>query len=90
MSYKDFCLCTPDEFQCVCKAFNEQRETDFRNQWEQTRVLWSVEAQTHSTKKINPLDAMPFAWDKKEQAKHIFTKKDKQHSRAVFHFGEHY
>ena len=92
MSYRDFCICTPEEFESVCKAFNEQQQSEYQNKWEITRILWSIEAQTHSTKKIDPLDAMPFSWDKKrnQTGHHPLTKKDKEHSKRVFHMGEHY
>ena len=42
LSYDDFCRCTPSEFNCICKAYNEQREADYKDGWERMRLLATI------------------------------------------------
>lgn len=47
-----------------------------RNNWEQTRLLASIQANTWSEKEVDPMDIIKFKWDddsKKKEAKMIKT-----------------
>ena len=47
-----------------------------RTSWEQTRTISYITAQCQSTKKLDPMELMPFTWDRKEE-KHIDTQEEK-------------
>lgn len=42
----------------------ENLQLAYRQEWEQTRYLCYVTAQTQSTKRLKPTDIMKFKWDK--------------------------
>lgn len=51
-------------------------EYTYLNEWEQTRIISYVIAQTHSTKHIKPSDIIKFEWDKEKEKDTKMTKKD--------------
>lgn len=63
----DFCGLTPQEFEEVCKAYHNQREADYRNDWERMRLLATICIQPHIKNKITPHKLIPFAWDNQKK-----------------------
>lgn len=99
MSYHDFCICTPEQFYAICREYNRQRESEYKDGWEQTRLLYGIEAQTHSTRRIDMTKVMPFSWDKgkahhktNELSPESYTKDEykKKADKAIALMGEHY
>lgn len=65
ISYEDFCKCTPEEFEAVCKAWQETRDAEYKENWERIRLLATITIQPHVKQKITAQKLLPFAWDKK-------------------------
>lgn len=66
MSFDDFCLLTPFEFQAVADAYGEQAERQSRDLWECMRVLASVSVSPFSKNRVTPHSLMKFPWDDDE------------------------
>ena len=58
-----------DEFAAVYKAYAEQRDTDFKDNWARMRLLAAIVIQPHLAKgkKITPEKLLPFPWDKPQK-----------------------
>lgn len=69
LSYDDFCKMDFEDFAAVYKAYAEQRDTDFKDRWNRTRILAAITIQPHLAKgkKITPEKLLPFPWDKKKK-----------------------
>lgn len=69
LSYDDFCKMDFEEFAAVHKAYAEQRDIDFRNDWQRMRLLATIVIQPHlaKNKKITPEKLLPFPWEKNTQ-----------------------
>lgn len=67
LTYDDFCKMDFEEFAAVYKAYAEQRDTDFKDEWQRMRLLAAIVIQPHLAKnrKITPEKLLPFPWDKK-------------------------
>lgn len=67
LSYDDFCKMDFEEFAAVYKAYTEQRDIDFKDEWQRMRLLATIVIQPHlaKNKKITPEKLLPFPWDKK-------------------------
>lgn len=65
MSRADFCNSTVEEFEAICKAWNEAREELFRAGWERTRMAAFIGVQPHlsRTSRLTPEKLMPLPWD---------------------------
>lgn len=66
MSFDDFCKCTLDELDDICKAWNEMQESRHRDAWERARTVATLIVQPHIKKKMTPQQLMPMPWDKKK------------------------
>ena len=66
MSHGDFCLCTVDEFEAICSAWQKHSEHDERDRWERTRIQAAICIQPHVKNRIRPEKLLPLPWDKKE------------------------
>lgn len=66
LSYDDFCKMDFEEFAAVYKAYAEQRDADFKDEWQRMRLLATIVIQPHlaKNKKITPEKLLPFPWDK--------------------------
>lgn len=64
LSFNDFCLLTPDEFEAICKAWQDTYDAGYREDWERTRVLAAITIQPHVKQRITPQKLLPFAWDR--------------------------
>ena len=69
LSYDDFCRLEIREFRAVCKAFQEQREADVKNDWERMRLLATIVIQPHVKGKMKPEKLLPLPWDKPKTPK---------------------
>jgi hypothetical protein len=60
-----------EEFAAVYKAYAEQRDTDFRDEWTRMRLLATITIQPHLAKgkKVTPEKLLPFPWDKEKAQK---------------------
>ena len=60
-----------NEFAAVYKAYAEQRDTDFKDEWARMRLLATIAIQPHLAKgkKVTPEKLLPFPWDKKKTRK---------------------
>lgn len=67
MSHDDFCKCTFDEFESICKVWREMNENRYRDAWERARTVAAIVIQPHVKKKITPRQLLPLPWDKKKQ-----------------------
>jgi hypothetical protein len=71
LSYDDFCKLDFEEFAAVYKAYAEQRDTDFKDNWQRMRLLATIVIQPHLDKrhKVTPEKLLPFPWDKAKAKK---------------------
>lgn len=67
ISYDDFCKCTYEEFESICKAWHEMTEGQSRDAWERARIIATISIQPHIKKKLTPGQLMPLPWDKKKE-----------------------
>lgn len=65
MSVDDFCKCDFDEFEAICRAWQEISDARCRDLWERMRTLASITIQPHIRKKITPKQLFPLPWDNK-------------------------
>ena len=42
MSYDDFCKCTFEEFEGICKAWREMADGQYRDAWERARTVAAI------------------------------------------------
>lgn len=68
ISYDDFCKCTYEEFESICKAWHEMTEGQNRDAWERARIIATISIQPHIKKKLTPGQLMPLPWDKKRKS----------------------
>lgn len=66
MGLKDFETLSPDEFEAVCKAYGENRQSEYRDAWERMRMEATICIQPHLRKKVTPEKLLPFPWERKE------------------------
>ena len=71
MGYGDFCRLDFDEFSAVYKAYAEQRDANFKDNWQRMRLLAAIVIQPHLDRrhKVTPEKLLPFPWDKAQVAK---------------------
>ena len=69
MRIGDFCQCTPNEFDAICEAYAERRESDYKERWERARLLATIVIQPHLKKKVSPKNLLPFPWEKQSAPK---------------------
>lgn len=65
MSLADWCTLSPDEFEAVCKSYNDRTTQQGQEEWERARTLALFVCQPYSKKKLTPSDIIRFPWDKK-------------------------
>lgn len=91
----DFCGLTPQEFEAICKAYHDQRQSDYQNDWERMRMLATICIQPHVKNKLTPHKLLPFAWDnkrKRSKAEQSMTAEERQKRMAemIAKLGEKY
>lgn len=67
MSPEDFCNCEFDEFEAICRAWEEMRDGETRGDWERIRTLAAVSIQPHVRKRVTPRQLIPLPWDRKSR-----------------------
>nr|DAQ03552.1 MAG TPA: hypothetical protein [Caudoviricetes sp.] len=63
LSFDDFCGCTPEEFESICEAYHDQREADYKDEWERMRMLAAIVIQPHVKQRVTPGKLLPFPWE---------------------------
>lgn len=60
-----------EEYAAVYASYVEQRDIDFKNDWQRIRMLASIMIQPHlsKNKKLTPEKLLPFPWDKPLKSK---------------------
>ena len=84
LSYDDFCRCTPEEFGSICKAYQDQREVDYKDRWERMRMLATIAIQPHLKHKITSKKLLPFPWEEKGKKKAEAPKVSAEEARKRF------
>lgn len=64
MSLTDFCNCTPHEFFCISRHWEQ---TQMRDPWERARFLACCVLQPYSKKALKVTDVCRFSWDMQEK-----------------------
>ncbi|MBD5262247.1 MAG: hypothetical protein HDS38_08985 [Bacteroides sp.] len=64
LSLEEFSQLYFEEFESVCRAWQEMYDAQERGAWERTRVLASICIQPHVRKKITPRQILPLPWDR--------------------------
>lgn len=67
LSFYDFCICTPDEFDAIYTAWRDMRDSDTQDAWERMRLLATITVQPHTKAKIKAHTLLPLPWDKKKK-----------------------
>lgn len=65
MSLMEFCHCTPHEFFCIYKSWEQTRMCE---PWERTRFLACCVLQPYSKKALKVTDVCRFEWDAERKA----------------------
>lgn len=84
LTFDDFCCLSPDEFAAICKAHNEQRESEMQDAWNRMRLHASIMAQPYMKRRMQPEQLLPFPWDAGERAKAEAKKVSKEEAKARF------
>ena len=63
MSRKDFCACTPHEFEEAARSFRQWHEAQRHDDWERMRLLACITVQPHVKGRVTPQGLMPLPWD---------------------------
>lgn len=64
LRYDDFCDLTPNEFSYIYRAYSEEREAQYRDNWERVRMLASIVIQPYAKKGMTPHKLLALPWDK--------------------------
>lgn len=66
LRYEDFCDLTPDEFTHIYRAYSQEREAQYKDNWERMRMLAAITIQPYAKTHITPHGLLPFPWEKKK------------------------
>lgn len=84
MQYDDFCALSSDEFRAVYKQWDEMREAESQERWEQVRLHAAIVIQPHSKKKVEPGKILKFPWDGKKKKRGGSSQPSKEESKKRF------
>lgn len=79
MNVKDFDGCTPREFSDIVEAWNTDRQNEYREAWERTRMQCYFIVRSHSADSFGPNDVIHFDWDKTPAKNNTNPEVDKKH-----------
>lgn len=82
LSYDDFCRLTPEEFNSVCKAYGDQEQARYKDNWERMRILAAITIQPHVKSKLTPQKLLPLSWDKRLRTRLQAEEVEKEHITA--------
>jgi len=54
---------TPREFWNACNGHNEKTQRNYQTEWERTRWLGAVQANSFSSKRVQPSELLKFPWE---------------------------
>lgn len=87
LSYDDFCRCTVEEFESICKAYNSQREAEYKDGWERTRSIAVASLRPYLKGSPSAYKIFPLPWDKQRQQnkvlKPVSAKEDKERFESL-------
>lgn len=63
LSFDDFSLLTPFEFQAVLEAYSKEEERRSRDMWECMRVLAAIDVSPYSKRSVLPKKLLRLPWD---------------------------
>lgn len=63
LTFDDFCLLTPFEFQSVLDSYTEREQQRSRDMWECMRMLAAVSVSPFSKGRVRPEKLLKFPWD---------------------------
>lgn len=69
LSFDDFSLLTPDEFQAVLEAYSKEEERRSRDRWECMRLLAAVSVSPFSKHSVQPRKLIHLPWDDADKPK---------------------
>lgn len=64
MAVDDFCGLCPDEFEAICQAYGDQRETQYKDGWERTRAVTVATIRPHIKGQKSTTELFPLPWDR--------------------------
>lgn len=67
LRYDDFCSLTPEEFRHIYRAYTEEREAQYKDNWERMRMLGAITIQPYAKKGMTPRRLLSFPWDAESQ-----------------------
>jgi len=88
LSYDDFCRCTLEEFEEICKAWQETRDADERSEWERMRLSATIAIQPHLKQKITAQKLLPLPWDSKSNIPEIKQMSYEQRRKRMLELAE--
>ena len=65
LSFADFCMLTPREFEAVCDAVNEHDDGEQRAAWERARIIGALSVSPWSKGNVELRKVLPLPWDSK-------------------------
>lgn len=54
---------TPEEYQCICRCWQDMEEQSVRDDWERMRLLATITIQPHVIKRLSAKELLKFPWD---------------------------
>ena len=81
-------LLTPDEVNSVCKAYLDQEQSQYKDNWERMRMLACITIQPHVKNKLTPQKLLPLSWDNrrksnKAKTEHITAKEAEEKRKQI-------
>lgn len=67
LHYDEFCDLTPDEFSHIYKAYGDEREARYKDDWNRMSMLAAISLQPYSKNHLTPHKLLPFPWDEESQ-----------------------
>lgn len=68
LSFEDFGLLTPSEFQAIAAARHRYDDDREREAWERARIVGVMSVSPWSGKSVDPKRVLPLPWDQRREA----------------------
>ncbi len=69
LDYNTFCKLTPREFRSIYAKWQENKNKEFKEKWEQTRFVAYWSAKNCLKPELSIENFLPFKWDNKRRSK---------------------